>query len=436
MKTSGKTSGVTRRGFIKTAAAVSAALATSGWVGRAAAAGSDTIRVGLVGCGGRGLYDTTMCLNSTPGVELVAMGDLFKDRLDSCLEELRKAFGPEAANRIKVTPETSFVGFDAIQKVVQLPNVDLVILTTPPHFRPEHLRAAVTAGKHAFVEKPVAVDPVGVRSVIESADLADQKNLTIVAGTQARRMVHRVELMKRLRDGALGDITGGVCIRMGDAMRGWGPAERLPQWSDMEWQIRNWLFHTWLSGDFVDEMHVHELDVMNWMVGATPEVVTALGGRQARTGDKFGDVYDHFSAELLYPNEVRVSYLGAQIDGTDRSGNERLTGTKGNAYSGWDTSWIKGANPYQWEGQLPEPCLMQHADQIAAIREGKKLNEGRRIAESTLTALMVRMSAYTGRSIQWKWALNSSKLDLSPQKYELGALPKPEVATPGLTQLI
>jgi len=423
---------VSRREFIKASATAGLSLAAlSAKVPVAFGAGSDVVRLGLIGCGGRGLYDSTKCLSAAPGVELVAMGDLFRDRLDETLKALRNGLG----DKVKVTEETCFVGFDAYEKVLQC-DVDLVILTEPPHFRPQHLKAAIAAGKHAFIEKPVAVDPVGVRTVIEAAEQADQKGLTIVAGTQARRMPARVEMMKRIHDGAIGDLVGGQCIRTGDAMRDWGLKERTPEMSDMEWQIRRWLFYTWLSGDFIAEMHVHELDIVNWAMGSPPARCYAIGGRQARTEPEFGDSYDHFAAEYEYPNGVRVAYLGSQIDGCSTKSFERFVGTKGTAYTDWAISRIDGPQPYEYEGPEVDPCLRQHADQIEAIREGLPLNEGRRIAESSMTAIMGRISAYTGRELSWKWVMNASELDLNPPEYKLGDLPVPAVAIPGKTPLI
>jgi predicted dehydrogenase len=425
-----KTSDISRRDFIKTSAALGAATIASG-TNRIFAAGSDKIRIGLIGCGGRGTYDTTNCLNSSRNVELVAMGDVFKDRVDSCRGRLKKNLG----DKVKVTEEKSFFGFDVYKQVLAC-DLDMVILTETPHWRPEHLRAAIEAGKHVFMEKPVAVDPVGVRSVIESSKLADEKNLTIVAGTQMRRISHLVEGIKRIHDGTLGKIVGGQCVRLSGGMLDWGPKERRPDWSDMEWQIRRWLFFTWLSGDFITEMHVHNLDLMNWAFGGPPVQCMGMGGRQVRTGPEYGNVYDHLAVEYEYPDGVRIEYMGAQIDGIFGRNDQRLVGTKGSAYLDFGSVKLEGANPAEIAWDQHNPCLKQHADQIAAIREGKRLNEGRRIAESTLTAIMGRMSAYTGRALSWKWAMNGSKLDLRPPKYEFGDLPMRPVAIPGKTKLI
>jgi len=398
------------------------------------AAGSDKIRVGLIGCGGRGRYDTTNCLNAAQNVELVAMGDIFKERLEDCRTALEK----NLADKVMVTEDTCFSGWDAYKKVVECDDVDMVILTEPPYFRPEHLRAAVEAGKHVFMEKPVAVDPVGVRSVIESSKLADKKNLTIVAGTQSRRMAHLIESMKRIHNGDIGEIVAGQCVRIGGGMLTWRESTRVrqPGWSDTEWQLRRWLFLTWLSGDFIVEQHVHNLDVMNWALDAHPVQCFGLGGRQVRTGPEYGNIYDHFAIEYEYPNGARIEYMGAQIDGCSDRRDKRFVGTKGSAYLDSGNAIIKGQNPFTYDGPQPSPVIKQHADQIAAIRQGKYLNEGVRIAESTMTCIMGRMSAYTGRALKWDWAMKASKLDLSPAKHEFGDLPMRPVAIPGQTQLV
>ncbi len=424
--------GLSRRDVIKTSGLLGAAALVTG-TGRLWAGGSDKIRLGLIGCGGRGTYDTPNCLNAAPNVELVAMGDLFRERLDRCRRQLTQKLG----DKIKVTDETCFTGWDAHKKVLAT-DVNLVILTEPPYFRPSHLRAALEAGKHVFMEKPVAVDPVGVRSVIESSRLADEKNLTIVAGTQGRRMAHLIEGMKRIHNGDIGEIVGGQCVRIGDGMLTWSEEtqQRQPGWSDMEWQLRRWLFLTWLSGDFIVEMHIHNLDRVNWAMNAHPVQCLGLGGRQARTGPEYGDVYDHFAVEYEYPNGARVEYMGAQIDKASQLQSYRIVGTKGQAYTDSGNLMIDGAKPFKYDGPQPSPVIQQHADQIAAIRGGQHLNEGVRVAESTLTCIMGRMSAYTGRALKWDWVMQASKLDLRPPREEFGNLPMRPVAVPGQTPLV
>jgi predicted dehydrogenase len=420
---------LSRRDFIRNSTAMGMAAVLSG-TGRLHAAGSDKIRVGLIGCGERGAYDASNCLNSSQNVELVAMGDLLKERLEKSLAGLREGLG----EKVKVSEDSCFVGFDACEKVLAC-DIDLVMLIEPPHFRPAHLRAAVEAGKHVFMEKPVAVDPVGVRSVIESSESAEKKKLTIVAGTQMRRIAHIVELMRRVHGGDIGEVLGGQCVRIGDAMRNWRPKPQAGL-SDMERQIRRWLFYTWLSGDFIAEMHIHNLDLINWALNAHPVQCLGMGGRQARTAPEYGNVYDHFAVEYEYPGAVRIEYMGAQIDGCTFRNNQHVVGTRGSAYFDFGNAILEGQNPFKYDKPIPNPCIAQHADQIRAIREGTPLNEGKRIAESTLTAIMGRMSAYTGRALKWDWVVNASKLDLRPPKYEFGDLPVAPVAVPGRTQLI
>jgi predicted dehydrogenase len=339
-----------------------------------------------------------------------------------------------------VTPETCFSGFDAYHKVLAA-DVDLVILAAPPCFRPAHLAAAVEAGKHVFTEKPVAVDPVGVRSVFATSELAVRKGLAIVAGTQRRHQAHYVEAMKRIRDGAIGEIVAGQSYwNMGSlwisrATENWAN-RRAKNWSDLEWQLRNWLFTVWASGDHIVEQHVHNLDVMNWAFGAHPVRCSAMGGRAARTDAMFGNVFDHFAVEYVYPNGARVLSMCRQTAGAAENVSERVVGSAGASYTDSTDAYIKGPKPYENEQPSPNPYVQEHVDLIASIKAGKPLNEGRQVAESTLTAIMGRMSAYTGRALNWSWVLNASKLDLTPPHMEWKELPPLEPAVPGKTTLV
>ncbi len=414
-----------RRDFMKTSAAMSVAALMSGPY-HAYAAGSDKLRIGLIGCGRRGVGAAKDCLNSSPNVELVALGDLFERKIKGA----RKSF-EGLADKMAVTDETCFLGFDAFEKVIAC-DVDLVILATPPGFRPQHLKAAVEAGKHVFMEKPVAVDPVGVRSIIASSELAAEKRLGLVAGTQRRHQADYVATLKRVHDGAIGEIVGAQCYWIGDYDY-YTPVKRRPGMSDMEWQLRNWNYFTWLSGDHIVEQHVHNIDVINWAFQAHPVSAIGMGGRQQRTGPEFGHIYDHFAVEFEYPNGARVSSMCRQMKETSQRVEERLVGTEGVCNP---RGLISGAKPFKHEGDVPNPYEQEHADLIASIRAGEPLNEGRAVAESTMAAIMGRMSAYTGRKISWKWAMKASKLDLRPAKYEMGDLPVPPVAIPGKTELI
>ena len=432
--------GVSRRGFIKTSAAVGAASLMS-YARHAHAQGSDKIRVGLIGCGGRGTGAGIIdCAASSKGVELVAIGDLFEDSIDTAPARIRA----NLKNRklpvdeiYKVTPDTSFVGVDAYKQVIAC-DVDMVILTTPPYFRPETFRAAVEAGKHVFAEKPVAVDPVGVRSFIENSEKAAQKGLSVVAGTQMRRARHIMAVMEQIHKGALGEIMGGQCVRCGGGMLGWraDTKQKKAEWSEVEWQIRRWLFATWLSGDFIVEMHVHNLDLLNWAMQAPPVQCFVQGGRQVRTAPEYGNVYDHLDGEYEYPNGVRILYMGSQIDGTTTRNDLRFAGAKGKAYVDFGDAYIEGANPFRYDGPSVNPAVQEYADMIASIRDGDPINEGKRIAESTMTAIMARMSAYTGRALKWDWVMKASELALGPEKMELGDYAMQPVAMPGITKLI
>jgi len=433
---------ISRREFVKTGAVVSAAAMLSK-TGGIFAAGQDKIRVGLIGCGQRGTGAAWDCAQSAPNVQIYALADVFQDKIRYTLNKFTKSDPAEASEylggRLKdeqmdISPERCFVGFDAYRKVLAT-DVDLVILAGPPHFRPRHLAAAVEAGKHVFMEKPAGVDPQGIRSVIKSSEIAQQKALAIVAGTQRRHQNHYIEIMKRVRAGDIGKIVAAQCYWL------WGETDwhlnkRQPGWSDMEWQLRSWPYFTWLSGDHIVEQHVHNLDVINWALGSHPVQCIAMGGRQVRTGPEYGNIFDHFAVEYEYPDGVRVASMCSQIEGTTNRESERVVGTRGWVNTDAGNGSIEGQKPFIYDGPSPDPYIREHTALIESIRRAEPINEGRKVAESTLTAIMGRMSAYTGRAIKWDWVLNASKLDLSPEKYELGDLPVRPVAVPGKTQLV
>jgi predicted dehydrogenase len=426
--------GLSRREVLKTASLASLAAAFPSGV--FAAQSSERIKVGLIGCGGRGTGAAEDCVNASPDVVIAAMGDAFPDQLQWSLGELKQKL---PAGRLTATPETCFTGFDAYKKVLAT-GVDMVILASPPFFRPAHLEAAVQAGKHVFTEKPVAVDPVGVRSVIATSELAAKKNLSIVAGTQRRHQAHYIEIMKRVHGGDIGELVSGQCYwNMGAlwverAAENWAN-RKAKGWSDMEWQVRNWLFTSWASGDHIVEQHVHNLDVMNWAFGAHPVKCTGMGGRQARTEPQYGNIYDHFAVEYEYPNGARILSMCRQTAGAAENVSERVVGTAGFSYTDSSDGYIKGAKAFEAK-ESPNPYVQEHADVVASIKAGKPLNEGRQVAESCLTAIMGRMSAYTGRALSWDWVMNASKLDMSPPYLELRELPPLEVAIPGKTELV
>ena len=414
---------VSRRGFLKASAA---SLAAAGMAGRMYAAGSDTIRVGIIGCGGQGTRDLVSCVQSSPGVQIVAMGDLFEDRLQESLQKLKT----DVPDAVKVTPDKCFIGFDAHKKVVQT-EVHMVLLTAPPHFRAIHLQAAVEAGKHVFMEKPGGVDPKGIRSVIKTAELARQKKLSIVAGTQRRHSKKYQETIRRIHDGQIGQIVAAQAYWNGSDMLGYWKWWDKENRSDVEWQCRSWPWFTWTSGDHIVEQHVHNLDVINWALQGHPEQCMGMGGRAVRT---LGNIWDHFAVEFEYAKGVRVESLCRQINGcTDRIA-ERVVGTKG--YADVDRGVIEGEKPFQYNGPDPDHYVQEMADLIASIRTDTPINEGKQVAESTMNAIMGRMSAYTGRALKWDWAMTVSKLDLTPPKYDFVEYPMEPVAVPGKTPLI
>ncbi|HJO30706.1 MAG TPA: Gfo/Idh/MocA family oxidoreductase, partial [Acidobacteriota bacterium] len=276
-----KNSRITRRDAIKTTAAVTAGIVSNP---RFAFAGGQraTMRIGVIGCGGRGTGAAVNCVESSEGVEIVSMGDLFADHLASSRQQLTEQLGAA----FKVTNDTAFTGYDAFENVLAT-DIDMVILATPPAFRPQHLRAAIDAGKNIFMEKPIAVDPMGVNLVIEASEIAKEKGLAIVAGTQRRHQAPYLEAMKRIHDGAIGDV---VAAQVFWNQGGLWNRERQPGWTDMEWQARNWLYFTWLSGDHIVEQHIHNIDVANWAMQGHPIKAVGVGGRQVRVEPEFGHI--------------------------------------------------------------------------------------------------------------------------------------------------
>ncbi|GJQ30009.1 MAG: oxidoreductase [Phycisphaerae bacterium] len=419
---------LTRRGFVM-AAAGAAALGVLPAQALTPRRRGDRLRVGLVGCGGRGTGAARDML-ATNDAEIVAIGDVMGERVASCRASLA-GLGDGLNAHVHLTDETCFTGWDAYRRVIDSP-IDVVMLATPPGFRPAMFEYAVAKGRHVFMEKPVAVDPAGVRKVITAAKLADEKGLKVVAGTQRRHERCYLEAMSRIKAGAIGTVLSAQCYWM---QGGLWMHDRKPEWSDTEWQLRNWLYFTWLSGDHIVEQHVHNIDVVNWVLGNPVRVQTAMGGRQVRTSPAYGHVFDHFGIVYEYANGVVVTSMCQQIDGCQSRVEEVFQGTLGKAVTSSGRASITGEHAWKWTGDQRSPYEQEQADLVAAIRSGERLNEGTRIAESTLTAIMGRMSAYTGRPITWEQAWNS-ELDLTPPALEWGTMPTPEVATPGKTKFV
>jgi predicted dehydrogenase len=283
---------------------------------------------------------------------------------------------------------------------------------------------------HVFAEKPVAVDPAGARVVIAAGELAEKKKLSIVAGTQRRHDFPYIETLKRVRDGAIGELVGGQVYW---AMGGLWHKGRNKNWSDMEYQIRNWLYFTWLSGDHIVEQHVHNIDIANWAFGGPPKKAFGMGGRQSRTEEKYGDAFDHFAIEFEYENGARVQSFCRQAVGASGRVNERLVGTKGVATPG---RIVAEGKTWNYSGRRTNAYVQEHVNLVKSIREGKPINEARAVAESTLTGILGRISAYTGKEVSYKWAIEASKLNLAPPEYKFGPAPAVVVAVPGKTPLI
>jgi predicted dehydrogenase len=427
----GPISTASRRDFLKVSGVAAAGLGL-GLAPNVHAAGADTMRIGLIGCGGRGrgaAENICEAAGSKYSIKLHALADVFDDRLKSCRDFLKE--NERCRGKFDVSDDRCFVGFDAYQKVID--SCDLVMLATPPGFRPQHIEAVIKAGKHLFTEKPVAVDGTGIRKVLAAAEEANSKKLGVVAGTQRRHQASYIEAMKRVRDGEIGDLVAGrVYWNQGNI---WAN-KRQPGWSDTEYQLRNWYHFLWLCGDHIVEQHVHNLDVACWAIGAHPVRCLGMGGRQVNTAPEFGQSYDHFAVEYEFPNGVYVTSMCRQINGTDGNVSEALAGTKG----AWTSNGQRFTGPGKSEsvrvrGEV-NPYVQEHIDLLESIVSGKPLNELKQVAESTLVAIMGRQSTYTGKAVTWEQALNS-KQDTFPKTLDMkGSMEEPEVPMPGRTPLI
>lgn len=417
-----------RRSFLYTAAAAATAQSLSRALvaGRdplAQGQGNDEVRIGLVGCGGRGSGAISQALSTKGLTRVVAVADMFGERLDGCLDSLSE--NESFKKKVDVPKERRFVGPDAYLGVMAS-NCDVVLVATPPHFRPAHFEAAVKAKKHVFFEKPVAVDSPGVRRVLAAAEAADKLGLSVCSGLQRHHQNGYLEIMKRIHGGDLGRLLFARCSWNQGSL--WHVA-RQPEMSDMEWQLRNWLYFTWLSGDHLVEQHVHNLDVINWAMQAHPTRCRGMGGRQVRTDPKFGHIFDHHAIQYQYANGAWCFSECRQIDGCANDVSEHVYGTNGEAHMG--NGWrITGDKAWQHQGPNNDPYQTEHDDLFAAIRAGKPFSEARMVAESTLTAIMGRMATYSGQEITWEQALNSDE-KWGPDSYEFGPLPVDPVPMPG-----
>jgi predicted dehydrogenase len=417
--------GFSRREFIKssTSAAVVAASAPS--ANFLFSQAQDKIKVGVVGCGGRGTGAAGDCAKAYPGVEIYALGDLFPDRLKSCAERIQKS----NPNQVNVPEERRFTGFDCYEKVLAS-GIDMVILAAPPGFRPTHFKAAVAAGKHIFCEKPVCVDATGYHTVVTAAEQAAQKKLCVVAGTQRRHQGSYVETVKMIREGAIGDIVAGQVYWIGGPVHHKG--EQAPGMSDIEFHCRNWYNWTWLCGDHIVEQHIHNIDVMHWVMGGPPIKCIGMGGRQTR--QEKGNIFDHFAIEYEYPNNVRIASYCAHIDKIKGRVSEQFVGTKGMSDC---ANKIWGEKVFAYSGENINPYVKEHMDLIASMTgKAPYVNEAKQVANSTLIAIMGRTAAYAAKEVTWKWITEESKLDLMPPKFEFTSFQPHGVPVPGQMALV
>ena len=424
-----------RRDFLKTSALVGGALAAPNILpGRLFAAENDKVlKVGLIGCGGRGSGAASQALGADPNVVLTSMGDVFADQLEASLKSLQKDFG----DKVKVTAETSFIGLDAYQKVIDS-GVDVVLLTTPPGFRPTHLKAAVEAGKHVFCEKPMATDVPGVHSVMASAKLAKEKGLSLVAGFCWRYDAPRREFYKRIHEGAIGEIRAIYATYYAGQVKPMPPAsQRSAEMTDIEWQLRNWYNFSWLSGDGFVEQACHSVDKVAWAMKDQPPLkAVAVGGRQ--TPNNQGNIFDHMFVVYEFENDVRAFLGQRQMGNTYTDNSDYLIGSEGTGKSGWNPPFIKAKNNWRYKetDKAVNMYQQEHNELFASIRNGKPMNDGSWMTQSTLMGLMGRMAAYTGQEVTWEQALNSTE-KLVPENLDWKMkLPFPPVPMPGVTRLV
>jgi predicted dehydrogenase len=437
----------TRRTFLKNSALATGGLMAMPLMSNAGYFTSvdDTIKVAVIGCGGRGTGAAMQALLTKQNVKLVAMADAFRDRLDECYEALMQddlsdwsGVAGNVKNKIAVTEETKFVGFDAYKKAIPL--ADVVILTTPPGFRPIHFEEAVRLGKHVFMEKPVATDPVGVKKVLDAAAIAKQKKLNVVVGLQRHYQNSYRELYQRVKDGMIGDITSGQVWWNNDGV--WVKM-REPGQTEMEYQMRNWYYFNWLCGDHITEQHIHNIDVFNWFKGSYPVKAQGMGGRQVRTGKEYGEIFDHHYVEFHYADGTVLNSQCRHIKGTFAIVDEMIVGSKGVVKCGAGEILSNGKSLYKFDMKKENnPYQSEHDELFAAIAKGEyKFDDTENGAKATLTSIMGRMATYSGQVMEWDKVLNSG-ISIMPSKFAWDAEPpvKPDangfypIATPGVTK--
>jgi predicted dehydrogenase len=395
-------------------------------------AGKAKLKAGVVGCGGRGTQAIVDFLTGTENTEVSALGDIFKDKMDNCVKRVKG--NARISERVTATPETTFIGFDSYKKVIGS-GVDIVFLCAPSGHRPIHFEASIDAKKHVFCEKPMGTDPVGVKRFMAAARRSERMRLTVVTGAQRRFARDYQETVKRLQDGAIGDIVATYAYWVGTPVI--QQKGRDPKWGEMEWQHRNWYSFNWICGDQVVEQHMHNIDVCNWVMGMHPKSVVASGGAAWRPREElYGNIYDHITAEFKYPNGVHMFSHCRQfprVDHIHQNVSELVVGTKGRSNCR-DLSTGSGQDVRAgFRDPLESPYVREHIAMVDSIRgEGPFINHAMEVAESTMTCIMAREAAYSGQEITWD-EIMASNLDISPKEFDYQARwPVPPLPVPGV----
>ena len=432
----------TRRVFMKNGSILTGGLLANSLFAKASFYNNsvaDVIKIALIGCGGRGTGAVAQALKSGQNVKLVAMADAFQDRVDSCYKNIIKEDGGALASKIDVPKERMFVGFDGYKQAIAL--ADVVILCTPPGFRPYHFEEAIAQGKHVFMEKPVATDPAGIQKVLTAAKIAQQKKLNVVVGLQRHYQNSYRQVIKRLRDGMVGDIVSASAWWNNDGV--WVKPRTAAQ-TEMEYQMRNWYYFNWLCGDHITEQHIHNIDVINWAKNAYPIKARGTGGREVRKGPDHGEIFDHHMVEFEYADGTILNSQCRHIPGTWNKVDELVVGTKGRImFDAAHITDLKGKTLYKHDDKNDvNPYQQEHNELFAAIAKGQyKFADAENGARSTMTSILGRMATYSGQVIEWDKAINSG-INIAPSKFawdaDMPLKPNAEglypVAVPGVTK--
>jgi predicted dehydrogenase len=411
-----------RRDFLKTSALLAGGMMIQPFsIPGAYAAGTDEIKLAVIGCGGRGTGAVFQAFETGYNIKLVAMADAFRDRIDKSYAPIMDKYG---SGKVDVPEERKFVGFDGYKEAIKL--ADVVILASPPGFRPDHFEEAVKLGKQVFMEKPVAIDAIGIRRVLAAAEEAKKKKLNVVVGLQRHYQDNYRETIKRIHDGAIGDIVGGQ-VYWNDGGVWVNP--RQPGQTEMEYQMRNWYYFNWLCGDHINEQHVHNIDVANWVKDSYPVQAYGTGGRQVRTGKDHGEIFDHHSITFTYADGTVIFSECRHFPGAANRVDESFQGTKGKVFlsagNHGNLTDYKGNALYTHERENnPNPYQVEHNELFAAIVAGEyKFADAENAAKSTMTAILGRYATYSGKVVTWDEALNSN-INLMPEKLAWDAMPK------------